>query len=61
MTYRVYSRDFKGGVTATFTGETRWECEKYLRNLRRAGRVTHFYVISTLDQRRAMRRYSTDR
>ena len=60
MTYHVYSKNAFGGVTECHTAETRWGCEKWLRNLRRAGRPTHFYVISTLDHYRATRRYSSE-
>ena len=57
--FYVYSRNFNGGISECFAGATRWACEKYLRNLRRAGRPTHFYVVSTLNRDRALRRYST--
>jgi hypothetical protein len=61
MTFHVYSRDAFGGVTECHTAPTRWGCEKWLRDLQRAGRMTHFYVISTLDHARARQRYSTER
>jgi hypothetical protein len=55
----VYSRNAFGSITEVFTG-TRSQCQTYLRQLRRAGRMTHFYVISTLDHTRALKRYSTE-
>ena len=58
--YYVYSLDAFGGVTERFAGETRWQCEKYLLQLRRAGQPTHFYVISKLNYWRALKRYSTE-
>lgn len=57
--HHIYSRDAFGGITETFTG-TRSQCQTYLRNLKRAGRMTHFYVISKLDHARALKRYSTE-
>jgi len=57
--HHVYSRNAFGSITETFTG-TRSQCQTYLLNLRRAGRITHFYVISTLDHTRALKRYSTE-
>lgn len=61
MAHHVYSKDHDGSVTQCHTAPTRWGCEKYLRDLRRAGRMTHFYVISTLDPSRARARYSINR
>ena len=58
--YHVYSRNAFGGITEVFAGETRWQCEKYLLQLRRAGRMTHFYVVSKLNYWRALKRYSTE-
>ncbi len=59
--FYVYSRDFNGSITEAFAGATRWACEKWLRALRRQGRMTHFYVVSTLNRDRALRRYSINR
>ncbi len=56
--FHVYSINFGGTITETFAGATRWACEKYLRNLRRAGRPTHFYRISTLTRDRAARKFA---
>lgn len=57
--HHVYSRNAFGGITETFTG-TRSQCQTYLHRLQRAGRMTHFYVISMLDYDRALKRYSTE-
>lgn len=57
--HHVYSRNAFGSISEVFTG-TRSQCQTYLRNLQRAGRMTHFYVISTLDHTRALKRYSTE-
>jgi hypothetical protein len=57
--HHVYSLNAFGSITETFTG-TRSQCETYLRQLQRAGRMTHFYVISKLDHARALKRYSTE-
>jgi hypothetical protein len=56
--FHIYSINFGGGITETFAAATRWECEKHLRNLRRAGRQTHFYRISTLCYARAARKFA---
>jgi hypothetical protein len=58
--YHVYSRDAFGGITERFAGETRWQCEKWLREMRRAGKPTHFYVVSKLKYWRALKRYSSE-
>ena len=57
--HHVYSRNAFGSITETFTG-TRSQWLTYLRQLQRAGRMTHFYVISKLDHARALKRYSTE-
>ena len=57
--HHVYSRNAFGSITETYTG-TLSQCRTYLRNLRRAGRMTHFYVISKLDHARAWKRYSSE-
>jgi hypothetical protein len=59
-TYRVYSVNFGGGITEVFAADSRYKCERHLLNLRRAGRMTHFYRISTLPYDAAKRRYSTE-
>ena len=57
--HHVYSRNAFGSITKTFTG-TRSQCKTYLRQLQRAGRMTHFYVISKLEHTQALKRYSTE-
>lgn len=57
--HHVYSRNAFGSITETFTG-TRSQCQTYLRQLQRAGRMTHFYVISKLEYTQALKRYSTE-
>lgn len=39
-----------------FTG-TRAQCNEFIRNLARAGRPTHFYVVSSLPMDRAERKF----
>lgn len=60
-THHIYSVNAGGGITAVYTASSRYKCERYLLNLRRAGRMTHFYRISTLSYDAALRRYSTER
>jgi len=57
--HHVYSRNAFGSITEAFTG-TRSQCRTYLRQLQRAGRMTHFYLISKLDDTQALKRYSTE-
>jgi hypothetical protein len=56
--HHIYSLNFGGSISECYAAPTRWECEKYLRNLRRAGRMTHFYRISTLAFDRAKRKFA---
>lgn len=53
----VYSRNFGDTLTCTFGPASRYRCKKHLRDLRRNGRMTHFYIISTLNHEAASRRY----
>jgi len=58
--HHVYSKCNAGRgiyLQCDYTG-TRAQCETYLRHLRRAGRMTHFYFISKLDIGSATRRYA---
>jgi hypothetical protein len=57
--HHIYSRNAFGSITEVFTG-TRSQCQTYLLNLKRAGRMTHFYIVSTLDHAKALKRYSTE-
>ena len=60
-THHIYSIKAFGGITEVFSASSRYKCERHLLNLRRAGRMTHFYRISTLTYDAALRRYSTER
>jgi hypothetical protein len=54
----IYSKDSDGGITHCWSFSTRYQAEKFLRDLRRAGRMTHWYIISSLDYDKAKRRYA---
>ena len=56
--HHVYSRchGHRQYLECNFTG-TRSQCLTYLRHLRKAGRPTHFYFVSTLDHHAATKRY----
>ena len=43
----VYSRDFGDERTVHFEG-TRNECKKWIRTAAKAGRMTHFFCVTTM-------------
>ena len=55
----VYSKCFAGKgiyLQHNFTG-TRSQCQTWIKNMARAGRMTHWYLISCLNHDAATRRY----
>ena len=60
MTHRVYAHEFRGDIQECFAGSSRWECQRWLNSIRKAGRMTHFYFISSLDPYAAKKRYARD-
>ena len=54
----IYSIDSDGTITQCFEFDTRYLCEKHLKQMRRNGRMTHFYRISSLNYYDAKLRYS---
>jgi hypothetical protein len=56
--HHVYSLNAGGTISEVFAAPTRYGCERYLRDLRRAGRMTHFYRVSSLPYDRAARKFA---
>jgi hypothetical protein len=54
----IYARNSGEKVSLFRSFPTRYACEKFLKQLRRQGRMTHFYVVSVLDLEAAQRRFA---
>ena len=55
--YRVFSVDIDGRETPLTDYMSDYRCQKWIDNMARAGRPTHFYLISSLTSDEATRRY----
>ena len=56
--HHVYSHDHGGTITQHKTFPSRYAAERYIKDLARAGRATHFYFVSSLGYYDAVKRYS---
>jgi hypothetical protein len=56
--YYLYSHNSDETINQVTSFKTRYMAMKYLLTLSRAGRMIHFYFISTLPYDKAIKRYS---
>ena len=49
----VISRDFGDKISVRFNG-SRYECKRWIKNMAKAGRMTHFYEVMSERKARKM-------
>lgn len=56
--YRIYSHNTDSTISIYASFETRYKAVKFLNDMAKYGRMTHFYFISKLSYDAAVKRYS---